>query len=537
MPAFRLCVILLLGGILLGSLHGAAPPVDSAKGQDRVESVLRLARRIDARIDAGLEMNKAVPAPLADDSEFIRRVYLDVIGRIPRVSEVREFLADPRSDKRIRLVDRLLASPNHASHFTHVWRDLLLPDTNNQQVQALAYQVEPWLRSRLQANMPYNRLVRELITARLAQTTNPPASTPADRGALAFYQANEMKPENLAASTSRLFLGVKIECAQCHDHPFASWTRKQFWEYAAFFAGVRPVNPNQGVFGLVSDDPRVHEIAMPGTERKVQARFLDGQAPAWTDKLGARQALADWMVSPSNPFFARAAANRLWEHFLGTGLVDPVDDFREENPASHPELVEDLAQALVDSGYDLRFLMRAILATRTYQRSSRRTDPSQEELRVFARMPLRSLTSEQVFDSLATAVGYRGDTGAQRFNLAINTPRGEIQSRFANPVDRRTEFQMSILQALALMNGRFIGDATSLERSETLAAVIDSPFLSSRDKLDTLFLAALARPMRGSEVGRLVPYVEAGGPSRNPARALADVFWVLLNSSEFILNH
>src|SRR5262245_60016356 len=155
--------------------------------------------------------------------------------------------------------------------------------------------------------------------------------------AVAFFQANEMKPENLAAATSRLFLGVKIECAQCHDHPFAKWTRKQFWEYTAFFAGIKTANMNAGVFAAATDDTKAHEIAMPGSEKKLKARFLDGSPYEWKDEDVARQVLADWMVSPKNPFFARAAANRLWEHFFGIGLVDPVDDFRDENPSSHPE--------------------------------------------------------------------------------------------------------------------------------------------------------------------------------------------------------
>lgn len=541
MPTSRLRAATLLLGLsfLAGTTHSAAPPGVNHDSSPRIDAIVRLARQIDARVDAVLKAENVVPAPIASDSEFVRRIYLDLAGRIPRVSEVREFLEDSRPDKRLRLVDRLLSGSNYVNHFAHVWRALLLPNNNNQQVQFLSVQVEQWLRGKLRDNVSYDRIVRELITAPVANAAarggRPFQIT--EQGPLAFFQANEMKAENLAASTSRLFLGVKIECAQCHDHPFAQWTRKQFWEYTAFFAGIRSSNPNQGVFSPAMDDPKVHEIELPGTDKKVQARFLDGKQPVWAADTSTRAALADWMVSRDNPFFARAAANRLWEHFFGIGLVDPVDDFREDNPASHPDLIDDLARGLVESRFDLKFLIRAITSSRAYQRSSQVTHASQEELRTFSRMPLKALSPEQVFDSLATAVGYRGDNTVQRFNFAVNTPRGEIQSRFSNPVDRRTEFQMSILQALALMNGRFISDATSLDRSETLAAIIDSPFLSTREKLDTLFLSTLARPMRGSEVGRLVPYVEGGGPSRNRNRALADVFWVLLNSSEFILNH
>jgi hypothetical protein len=532
---------LLCLALVSGPAPGVAPPTANRPRPIDVEA---LARTIDRHIDSGLKARNAAAAPLAGDHEFVRRVYLDLAGRIPRVSEVRAFVADRRLDKRRRLVEKLLGGANYVNHFTTTWRNLLLPQTNNQQVQFLANQVEPWARQRVRDNVPYDRMVRELLTTQVGFNRGMgraiPAVGPANTGLLAFYQANEMKADNLAATTSRLFLGVKLECAQCHDHPFAKWTRKQFWEYTAFFAGIRPLNPQAGVFGGANDDPKVHEVTLPSSSKKVQARFLDGSEPAWQANSFSRVVLAEWVTRPDNPFFARAAANRMWEHFFGIGLVDPVDDMRDENPASHPELLDDLAKGLVANRFDLQFLIRAITASRTYQRTSRVTHHSQEdEPRLFARMPLKGLTPEQVFDSLATAVGYRGDFTGQQFGFRFNpnTPRGEILTKFANPVDRRTEWQTSILQALALMNGRFVSDATSLQRSETLAAVVDSPFMETRQKLDTLYLSALSRPMRGSEAARLIPYVQEGGPSRSSNKALADVFWVLLNSSEFILNH
>jgi hypothetical protein len=536
-------------GLVSVAVYAAGPPTDARKTAktetregDRLDDVAQLARSIDRHISAGLEARKVVAAPLANDSEFVRRIYLDLAGRTPRVSEVRDFLDDRRPDKRRQLVEKLLSGPNYVNHLTNVWRALLLPNNNNPQVQFLAAQIQEWARVRVRNNVPYDKLARDLITATITGGFRRGPLAPGaagDPGATAFYQVNEMKPDNLAAATSRLFLGVKIECAQCHDHPFAKWTRKQFWEYTAFFAGIKSTNPNAGIFAPATDDPTVHEITIPGSEKKVQARFLDGTVPEWKDDSQARRILADWMTRPDNPFFARTGANRLWEHFFGIGLVDPADDFREENPASHPELLDELAKGLITHKFDLKFLIRAITATQAYQRTSVMTHRSQDDLRSFARMPLKSLAPEQVFDSLATAVGYRGDATAVGFRAGLpgGNARNEIQTRFANPVDRRTEAQTSILQALALMNGKFISDATSLDRSETLGAVIDSPFMDTRQKLDTLFMAALARPMRGSEAGRLVSYVDSGGPSRNSKRALADVFWVLLNSSEFILNH
>jgi hypothetical protein len=543
-PVLGICCLLLLWqSFVLPPTHAAAPPASGdakpSSLSDRAE-VVKLARLIDRHINDGLRANKAVVAPIAPDSEFVRRVYLDIAGRIPRVSEVREFLADKAADKRLKLVEKLLSGPNYVNHLTNVWRVLLLPDNNNQQIQFLSPQIEGWLRPRLRDNLPYDKMVRELITADLgAGASRAMRFGGGDNGAMAFFQANEAKAENLAASTSRLFLGIKMECAQCHDHPFAKWTRKQFWEYTAFFAGIRPQNEQAGVFGGILDDPKIREVPMPNSAKKIPARFLDETEPKWAAESKSREVLADWMTAPSNPFFAKAAANRLWEHFFGIGLVDPVDDFREENPASHPALIDDLAKGFIARNFDLKFLIKAITASEAYNRSSELNHRSQENVRLYARMTMKGLSPEQVFDSLALATGYRGDLTGTRFVgfRGANTPRGEILAKFANPVDRRTESQTSILQALALMNGRFVADATSLNRSELLAAVADSPFMDTREKLDALYMAALSRPMRGSEAGRLIGYVNEGGPSKDSKKALADVFWVLLNSSEFILNH
>jgi hypothetical protein len=525
-----LCLPLLCPGV-----WAAGPPANRP-----VEDVLTLAKRIDRHLAAGFVKHKVTPAPLAGDAEFVRRVYLDLAGRIPRVSEARLFLESKKPDKRRRLVEQLLSSSLYVNHFTNVWRALLLPQNNNQQVQFYANQIQNWVRIRLRDNAPYDKMVRDLLTTRVV--FNPgrrgfvqPADY--DANAVAFYLANEMKSDNLAAATSRLFLGVKLECAQCHDHPFADWTRKQFWEYTAFFAGIKPQSFNGRVFTPASDDPKVREITIPSTGKKVSARFLDGKIPDWKEETSSRAALAEWMTARNNPFFARAAANRLWEHFFGIGLVDPVDDARDDNPPSHPDLLDDLARQFVAHKFDIKYLVRVITATQAYQRTSSVTHKSQTNTRAFGRMYLKGLTGEQLFDSLVIATGYRANQPAPGGFFAFNNPRQDFLNRFANPVDRRTEPQTSILQALTLMNGQFIADATSLTRSETLAAVLDSPFMDTRQRLDTLYLAALSRPMRSYESSRLVPYVNSGGPSRNSNKALADVFWVLLNSSEFILNH
>jgi hypothetical protein len=524
-----------LGIVLLASSLASAgsPPPKSSP-----DAVLSLAARIDALIEVGYESNNVKPAPLADDAEFVRRVYLDLAGRIPRVSEVHRFLDDKAPDKRRALVEEILKGPHYVNHFTNVWRALLLPQNNDQQVRFFAAQMENWLRPLILENKPYDRMVRDLLTTPLGNTilgVRPPS--PAGDGAMIFYQVNESKPENVAAATSRLFLGIKLECAQCHDHPFASWSRNQFWQYAAFFSGIRAQQPQAGVFSRSLDEPRKREIKIPNTEKTVQARFLDGTNPEWKEGATARAVLADWLISPKNPYFAKAIANRLWGHFFGIGIIDPVDDLGEANPPSHPELLDELGRAMVEHHFDMQFLIRAITASRTYQRASRASDPSQDDPHLFARMSLKGLSPEQVFDSLAIATGYRDTpTAPGNFNR-FNGIRAEFLTKFANGSDKRTEYQTSILQALSLMNGKFIADATSVERSETLAALADAPFLDDRQRLDALYLAALGRPMRDRESSRVLPYLQRGGPSGNKSKALADVFWALINSSEFIFNH
>jgi hypothetical protein len=502
--ALLLATALVAGGV-------AARAAGPAGGADSPE--MKDAQVLAGRINQLLEERWAAagvrPAAAADDAEFLRRVCLDLTGTIPTVPEVRDFLDDRTADRRQRLVARLLASPGYVNHFSHAWRAVLLPDNADVANLGLGPVFEAWVAGRLRANAGYDRMVREILTA-APRAGRGEAFAPfaGQDGPTAFYLANENKPENLAGSTARLFLAVKLECAQCHNHPHAAWKQEQFWEYAAFF-GARQTGNGRS-------------IRIPKTGQLVQARFPDGTEPAWQAGSAPLTTLADWVTREDNPYFARATVNRVWSAFFGAGVVEPVDDLIRAG--GNDPLLDELAREFVRHRYDLKYLIRAVVLSRAYQLSSVAPADGPDGAAAFARMPVRALAPEQILDSLATATGIR-----------VASP--ELATRFARQDEKPTEVQTSILQALTLMNGKLVDDATVLERSETLAAVTGAPFLDTGGKVETLYLAALSRKPRPEERDRLVKYVEKGGPSGDRDRALADVFWALLNSGEFILNH
>jgi hypothetical protein len=535
---------LLFWAAAFGLLPLLISPVSAQAESSQDREVRALAESIDQAIAAKWAERGVHPTHAADDAEFVRRVSLDLTGRIPTVSEVRDFLDDRSADKRLRVVKQLMEHPRYVEHVTAIWRAQLVPQGSDREAIFFARSIEPWLRKHFRANTPYDRLVRDLLTADVAmRRRDAPLVDPVNPLPYGFYQANESKPENLAASTSRLFLGVKLECAQCHHHPFAKWKREQFWQFAAFFSGIRPQEPRFAGGSPILDDPARHVIKIAGTETEIEARFLDGRAPAWKPGLSTRTVLADWMTSADNPYFARNAVNRLWAHFFGIGINEPVDEPSPDNPPSHPELLDELARQFIAHQYDLKFMMRAILASRSYQLSSAATDPTQNEPRSFARMAVKGMSGEQLYDSLAVATGYqeRPSPSQPYFNLSA---RADFLTKFNAASEKRTEHQTSILQALSLMNGKLTSEmirtaeSKDLVQTLTLIAVLDAPFLETpAKKIETLYLAALSRKPMSEESERFVKYVTDGGPSKDPKKAYADVFWALLNSSEFVLNH
>jgi hypothetical protein len=506
-----------LPGLVLASLLLATPGwADSAPA---VLDEQALAQRIDHWIDERLAKEKVPPAPPAEDAEFFRRLSLDLNGRTPSFAQLADFLDDPRPDRRRLWIDELMDgadnAPLYVQHFTHFWRRQLLAQTPRQADTVVA-PLEAWLREQVKVNTPYDRLAVGLLT---------------DPRAEGFFVANENKAERLASRTSRLLLGVKLECAQCHDdRGGGKWKRTQFWELAAFFSGLR-----EDEVGLFVARPRQQKVGpakvrVGETNTWVQARFPDGRCPDWTRGVTPRQALAEWITRRGNPWFARALVNRLWQYFFGVGLIVPVDGLgAENNPPSHPELLDELSRQFVAHDFDLKYLLRAITLSRAYQRSGKHSHPRQAEPRLFARAATRALTAEQLYDSLLLATGYRPPPAD-----SAGAPRAEFLAPFDDPDSQPADFQSSAQQALMMMNGKFLKEATTSARSATVAAVIDSKRPRPLTKrIEDLYLVTLSRRPRPEEMQRLLEYAAAN----DSQQALRDIFWVLLNSTEFILNH
>ena len=519
-----------VGLVLFGATASRAePPGNEASNRAARPDAAELARRIDARLEAYWEANGLRPAPLADEPTYLRRVSLDLLGRIPSVAEARAYLDDPDPRKPIRLVESLVDTPAATRQTAMFWRRTWTPQTDGPGYSQLAEQFDLWLARQLQTRAGYDALVRSLLSAPARGSGVSQLDRP-DLLAASFFDAvGESKPEMLAANTARAFLGLNLDCAQCHDHPFARWTQDQFWQTAAFFS--RPVP--------ASDTAPVRlEIAVPDTERKLAPKYLSSAAEVpLPEQLGphtGRELLGRWVTSPDNPYFARNAVNRLWSRFCGAGLVEPLDDLSEDNASPHAALLQELTDAFVASGYDTTYLTRAILLSRPYRLASRPSDTAEaEEPQHFALGAVRGLTGEQLYDSLCVVAGVPTRL-PEETSRQMQADRKLFIVRFH--VDRPAQADRSILQALTLMNGQVTSEWTHAERSPTVAAAL-APFLSEEESVEMLFLAAYSRPPLTDEMSPSIAHLRKAQGEAGRRQALADIFWALVNSAEFNTNH
>jgi hypothetical protein len=478
-----------------------------------------LARLIDEHVEQRLKAEQIPSSPRTDDAEFLRRVYLDIHGVIPSVDQARAFLDSNASDRRIRLVDELLANSRYGAHFADIWHNHLYPANANQRIKPEA--LVRWLEQGFQTKT-WDRLVYDLMTATGSQEQN---------GAVTYMLKGRftLSVTEMTDLTSRNFLGVRLNCAQCHNHPFASWKQSDYWGMAAFFTQIQRLKPVVAFTTIMETnvDPR----KLPESDLLREPRFLGGDVLKAAPEQSLRKALADWMVAKDNPFFARAMVNRMWGHFFGRGLVHPVDDMHEGNSPSHPELLAALSDQFKANGFDLRYLCRAICQSETYQRTSKPLAGNAKDDQLFSRMLIKVLTPEQLFDSLVLATGNAGNRSST--GKPINNPRAEFVSFFRSEGEiDPTSYSRGIPQALRLMNsGQFLGP-----RSEALITKqLVEPGATPAQAVERLYLRVLSRRPSDVESQLMLKYLEQPGAQRQ--QLYAEIAWVLLMSSEFSLNH
>lgn len=564
----------------------AGPGGRPATGGDGQASTADLAARIDALMEAAWTEARVTPAAPASDAEFLRRLHLDVTGVIPDEDTVRAFLASPAPDKRARLVRDALASDGFNRTMALRWayplvgRQFLFTTLGAKQVEQAAARLQEamqgggmspmdggmaddaptsdgpvpplveWLEGRLRENTPWDAVVRELLTAEGSASENP-----ATHWALRY--ARNGKAEELAGSAVRVFQGLQIQCAQCHDHPYTDWTQHDFYGVAAFFSrtAVRRdpppegSNKKQGPFVVHERPNRQLRIpAPPGeTGRLALPRFLTGEVVGPGNGVDRRAELAKLMTSPANPYFAKATVNRVWSFFFGRGQIDPVDDLEAQDPR-HPAVLDLLVADFKRSGHDLRRLCEAILLTRAYGLSSGGADGEAAEVReaqvaAFARAPLRSLSAEQLFYSVLAATGaedVRTQDRRQRARLErtkLTLLRKFVQT-FGDDEGQEVVDEGTIPQALLLLNGPLTNDAI---RPRPGHPVYDRLFRmkSNDERIETIYLRTLGRMPAPAERAVLREALAApeARTAAGQAQALSDVYWALLNSSEFAFNH
>ncbi len=537
---------------------------------------------VDALIRQAWVENGVEPSAQCSDNEFSRRACLDIVGHIPSVDTLAAFLADSAPDKRRRLIDQLLDDPDYERNWSTIWANLLVGRRNNRGSRPF---LEQWLRDALHRNVAYDRFVYDLIAAE---------GDNADNGAVNFLSAHLNDGAVPAtAITARLFLGLQVQCTQCHNHPFNDWKQTQFWGLNAFFKGTRiDGGGGRGEFTL-RDAPGPNLVFFEkrsGLEEAIGRQFVDGTLVTVTgDDDHPRRQLAELITDPARPYLARTQVNRMWGHFFGFGFTKPVDDMGPHNAPSHAELLDYLSSEFTKAGFDNKRLIRWITASAAYNLTSRAgannqlDDPNTGTTPHFSRMYIKSFSAEQLYDSLLVATD--ADKANRNEEAARNQRRAWlsqfIQAFGTDENDETTTFNGTVPQALVLMNGELIQNALSDAPGGFLHRLLaeDPPQLASlrrkdlrakrsqanakpdrpkpaapekprrsrarpaaplppvlRNKLDALFLAALARFPTDEEENRLYS-LALRDPERNPIHALQDVFWAVLNSNEFIINH
>lgn len=525
-PLFRMslrgatCVAALL---LTTNTQGAA----TSATQNRAAEAAQLAGFIDQQIEARLIKEGVRAAIIADDATFLRRIFLDLHGTLPSLEQVKHFLANPRPDKRAQLIEWLLADARYGQYLADIWQGYLMSPLADDPTKR-AERLRGWLAEQFNTK-PWNEIAAELIAATGKMEDNPAVT----------YLIEGRLPRavpDLTDLTSRYFLGIRLNCAQCHDHPFVKWKQEEFWGMAAFFTQIQtPKRAKQVYEKGVIDDPtltlaNLKDAGVPDGFIQRGPTFLGGKelSPA-TKSTTNRAALAGWMTRPENPWFARAMVNRTWWRLMGRGIVQPVDDMHQANEPSHPQLLDLLARKFAESGFDLKFLTRAIVSSRTYQRSSQPGENPDKQAALFGRVSIKVLSAGQLYDSLETI------SGPPEKVTGIDVRQGarwEFTQFFGDTGDPEpTAYRRGIPHLLRQMNsGQFTGRSF-----DGLVARLNSPASRPVEQAASdLFLTILSRPPTADEIRQAKACVTRAGSAAGGLRELA---WVLAMTSEFSLNH
>ncbi len=509
--------------LVLAACAGSTPAVTAADPKPEPATITRL---IDDAVQKRLDAEKVPASPTASDAEFLRRVSLDIAGVIPSPDRVTAFLDSKEPDKRARMIDELLASPEYARRMTDIWKGLLLPNTAASARQKHDPMVA-WLTASFAADKRLDALARDVLTAGGLQDEN---------GAVTFFLTHESVDE-ITDRVSRVFLGVQLQCAQCHKHPFGDWTQKEYWGMAAFFTKVKSVYVKTGDvqrYGAKEDAASKSKplLMVPASKKTVPPTFLRGEQPELSADGPYLPTLADWIGSPKNPYFARAGVNRVWHQFFGRGLVNPVDDMTEDNKPSHPKLLTALAGAFADSGFDLKHLIRGICNSKAYQRTSKPAGNTADKT-FYSHMAVKVMTPFQLSDSLEAVFALANTDKTPPPTDATRKVKAGERSRFAvfftgEDDPDPTEYQAGIPQALYLMNA---GHHYSIAKAANETV---NRMKTPERVVETLFLATLSRPPTDKEAKTMLAHI-AKATDKRPA--YHDVLWALINSTEFVSNH
>lgn len=510
-------------------------------------------KHLDRYIHAALKKEGIQPSKVSEDTEFLRRIHLDLTGKIPTPEEVVDFLKGGSSNKRQRKIRELLASNAYLDYWTGLWVNWLIgrrEDGDDRRI-GLTY----WVRDALTKNMPYNQFVQELIAA---------DGELRDNGAGNYLLRYNHSPTVLTSHASRLFLGLPMQCAECHDHKTEAWSQEDFYGIAAFFTGIESqrkgdiqtrdmIGNERRMDNFLITNKAENAIWVETLEKQVRPRLLNG-----TEYKGSlrkkREALAKWMTDKSNPYFSQAIVNRIWKHFMGRAFVEPIDGFGEENQATNPQLLKWLANDFVIHGYNLQHLMRTILNSETYQRTSQTNESNKDDQLYYSHAYLKPLSAEQFFFSLLQATGFerlqqvrmkgskkQGGEDRKGMLRRLEEKKREHLKKFIFLLDNGEmeeieAFNGTVPQALMMINGNMVNDSASHEERGSFVNYVLEKWREPIERMEYIYLNVLSRLPTSKEKTYFRRYLERS-LYRNKDLAYEDLYWVLLNSAEFSLNH